>query len=585
MSAQGSQHEHRAPHSTRARPAPRGGGFIGEPNPLLVRELRQSLRLPRLPWTIAAVVVVVGLSMLAIGSQASQASRSSAELGSTLFQGFLAVMLVYVALIGPATAATAIASEREGKTLEPLLLTSLSARDIARGKFVAAYAALGLQVVAMLPLAAIPFLFGGVGAVELVVGVFYVAAFAAAAVGLGLAVASRAHTLRSALAVAVVLPACSLPLFFGTASLLGNDLAKRRWPFLSGGPFWWSAAYASVPFGLDYVLWLIVWPLVAIGLPIWFFYVVAAANLGGASEDHSTPVKRWYVAAALALSLAIDFTCLRVEASNAPTIAATGMVLTLFVAVAMAATIAGEPLLASRLVRARWERTRSSALSRGLGPGLVRGVGLGVVVTLAMAAACFAGGTVGAAQGPLRRLVGWTAGDVASSGSSLALTVLATYVVMYSIFLFGFAALLRTRKRPIEVQPARVWVVAVALLSALIPWLLSAIVAGLVDDRSKALLVAAPSPVFGLTAYVAQMSFAGDEAAQVFAAFAASLAWGSLGLVMIGVSWERARKANAKTLAAEGSEQEQLDEESDEDAAEEEAAEQEDAKPSPPPVK
>jgi ABC-type transport system involved in multi-copper enzyme maturation permease subunit len=574
---------HQAPHSTRARPAPRGGGFIGEPNPLLVRELRQSLRLPRLPWTIAAVVVVVGLSMLAIGSQATQGAHSSAELGSVLFQGFLAVMLVYVALIGPATAASAIASEREGKTLEPLLLTSLSAREIARGKFVAAYAALGIQVVAMLPLAAIPFLFGGVGAIELVVGVFYVAAFAAAAVGLGLAVASRAQSLRSALAVAVVLPACSLPLFFGTASLLGNDLAKRRWPFLSGGPFWWSAAYATVPFGFDYVLWLVIWPLVAIGLPIWFFYVVAAGNLGGPSEDHSTPVKRWYVFAAFALSFAIDFTCLRVEASTAPAVAAMGLVLTFVVALAMATMIAGEPILASRLVRARWERTKASALGRAVGPGLVRGVGLGLVVTLAMAAACFAGGTVGAAQGPLRKLVGWTAGDAASSGSSLALTVLATYVVMYSIFLFGLAAFLRTRKRPVAVQTARAWVIAVAILSSLIPWLLSAIANGLVEDRSKALLVAAPSPVFGLTAYVAQMSFQGDEATLVFAAFAASLAWGCLGLVLIGISWERARKTSALALKAESAEQEQLDEESDEDAAEEEEAGQEDAPPAPPP--
>ena len=57
-----------APQSTRARPAPRGGGFRDEPNPLLVRELRQALRLPRMPWQIAAVVALVGLGMLSIGS-------------------------------------------------------------------------------------------------------------------------------------------------------------------------------------------------------------------------------------------------------------------------------------------------------------------------------------------------------------------------------------------------------------------------------------------------------------------------------------------------------------------------------------
>lgn len=572
-----------APYSTRARPAPRGGGFGGEPNPLLVRELRQSLRLPRLPWTIAVVVVIVGLSMLAIGSQANRGARA-AELGSSLFQGFLSVMLIYVALIGPATAASAIASEREGKTLEPLLLTSLSARDIARGKFLAAYAALGIQVVALLPLAAIPFLFGGVGAVELVVGVAYVAAFSAAAVGLGLAVASRAQTLRSALAVAIVLPACSLPLFFGIASILGNDLAKRRWPFLSGGPFWWTSAYASVPFGLDYALWLIVWPLVAIGLPIWFFYVVAAGNLAGPSEDRSTSVKRWFVIAALALGFAIDFTCFRVEMGSAPAIAAVGLVLTLLIALTMATLTAGEPFAASRLVRARWARTSASLFTRALGPGLLRSVVLGVVVTLAMAAACFAGGALGASPAGLRKLIGWPSSDAASSGASLALTVLATYVVMFAIFLFGLAAALRTRKRPMPVQNARAWVVAVAALSTLIPWLLSAIAAGLFEDRSKALLVAAPSPAFGITAFVAQNNFSGDEASAVFAAFAAALSWGCLGLVLIGISWERARKAIALAARAEEGEQERLDEEADEEAAEDEAAEDEGA-PAPPPMK
>jgi ABC-type transport system involved in multi-copper enzyme maturation permease subunit len=576
-----------APYSTRARPAPRGGGFTGEPNPLLVRELRQSLRLPRLPWTIAAVVVVVGLSMLAIGSQTSRGSRG-AELGSGLFQGFLSVMLIYVALVGPATAASAIASEREGKTLEPLLLTSLSARDIARGKFLAAYAALGIQTVAMLPLAAIPFLFGGVGAIELVVGVAYVAAFSAAAVGLGLAVASRAQTLRSAMVVAIVLPAASLPLFFATASVLGSDLAKRRWPFLAGGPFWWTAAYSSVPFGFDYVLWLIVWPLVAIGLPIWFFYVVAAGNLAGPSEDHSTPVKRWFVVAAMGLSFAIDFTCFRVEMATAPAIAATGLVLTLLMALTMATLTAGEPLSASRLVRARWARTSSSIVTRAMGPGLLRSVALGIVVTIAMTIACSAGGALATSTGlggGVRKLIGWPSNDPASSGAALALTVLATYVVMFAIFLFGLAAALRTRKQPMPVQNARAWVVATAMLATLIPWLLSAIAAGLVDDRSKALLVAAASPAFGLTAYVAQSGYSGDESSTVFAAFAAALLWGCIGLVLIGLSWERARKAAALVAKAETGEQERLDEEAEEEAAEEEAAAEDDAPPAPPPIK
>jgi len=86
---------------------------MGEPNPLLVRELRQSLRVPRLPWTITAAVALIGLGMLSIGSLEA-AKGKPAQLGVSLFQGFVSILLLYVALVGPATAAGAIALEREG---------------------------------------------------------------------------------------------------------------------------------------------------------------------------------------------------------------------------------------------------------------------------------------------------------------------------------------------------------------------------------------------------------------------------------------------------------------------------------------
>src|SRR5207244_2039591 len=133
------------------------------------------------------------------------------------------------------------------------------------GKFLAAYGTLGLQVVALLPLAAIPLLFGGVTAAELLVSFVFVAAVAAVAIAFGLAVASRTQTLRSALAVSILLPAALAPLVLVIVSNVGENVAHRRWPFLTGGPIWWSTAYTTVPFGLDYVVWLLVWPLVALG--------------------------------------------------------------------------------------------------------------------------------------------------------------------------------------------------------------------------------------------------------------------------------------------------------------------------------
>ena len=84
---------------------------------------------------------------------------------------------------------------------------------------------MGVQVLAIFPLAAIPLLFGGVTPVELVVCFAYVAAVAAVAVAFGLSVASRTQTLRGALAVSILLPAGIAPFGLGIVTMLGSEVA------------------------------------------------------------------------------------------------------------------------------------------------------------------------------------------------------------------------------------------------------------------------------------------------------------------------------------------------------------------------
>src|ERR1039458_7599201 len=52
-----------------------------------------------------------------------------------------------VVVVGPAVAANGVASEREGRTWEAVQLTGLTAKDVARGKFVAAYTTIALYIV------------------------------------------------------------------------------------------------------------------------------------------------------------------------------------------------------------------------------------------------------------------------------------------------------------------------------------------------------------------------------------------------------------------------------------------------------
>ena len=82
------------------------------------------------------------------------------------------------AVVGPAVAANSIASEREGRTWEAVLLTGLSPTVIARGKFLAAFTAIAMYIVMLAPVGALPFLFGGVTATEVVLafaGLFLIA--------------------------------------------------------------------------------------------------------------------------------------------------------------------------------------------------------------------------------------------------------------------------------------------------------------------------------------------------------------------------------------------------------------------------
>ncbi len=549
-------------HSTRARPAPRGGGFRGEPNPLLLRELRQAMRLPRLPWQITAVVALVGLGMLSIGNSEGLGGRS-AQLGANLFQGFVAILLGYVALIGPATAAGAIATEREGRTLEPLLLTGLSPSDIARGKFLAAYGTVLLQVVALLPLAAIAFLFGGVTAFELLVAIGYVMIVAAVSVSFGLAIASRAQTLRSALAASILVPACGLPIMFAILVASGEAFARKSMLSFSG-PAWWATAYATTPFNADYVLWLVVWPTLMLGLPFWLFQTLTASNLASANDDHSTGVKRWYLATTLALGLVTVVTFLRVE----PSTAKAGSVLALMTAsallVVMAAVLAGEPLAASRLVRARWERNQVSWFGRAIGPGLLRGAALQVLGGMVLLGLIWLGAVTATGGNTwLRTVIGTPPSSGTSGFSSSGLATVVIYTIAFDLFLLGTLAMFRTARVPAQAGTARAAVFALAGVALVIPWLLSVIV----SNERRPMLFCALSPAFPF--FALKEADGADGEWWAMSSLGGALVWGVLGLAMLGASFERARRTIARDEKALVSTERKLAREDEEDDDEE----------------
>jgi ABC-type transport system involved in multi-copper enzyme maturation permease subunit len=110
----------------------------------------------------------------------------SAQIGQSLFSGLLFIETLMVAMLAPAFTSGAISLEREKQTLDLLVATPLSSLALVVGKLASALAYVFLLILASVPLAAIVFLFGGVGPEDLVRGYLLLASVAVGYGAIGL---------------------------------------------------------------------------------------------------------------------------------------------------------------------------------------------------------------------------------------------------------------------------------------------------------------------------------------------------------------------------------------------------------------
>ena len=110
-----------------------------------------------------------------------------------------AVELGLICLLAPALTADLISGERERQTLDLLLVTPLSRRQIVVGKLVAALGSLLLLIVLALPIQAIAVLIGGIGLEELLVGLLLLGLTATTYGCVGLFWSARLRTTRGAM--------------------------------------------------------------------------------------------------------------------------------------------------------------------------------------------------------------------------------------------------------------------------------------------------------------------------------------------------------------------------------------------------
>jgi ABC-type transport system involved in multi-copper enzyme maturation permease subunit len=240
--------EARPPSRLAAVLSPRG--LLGRlANPLAGKELLARMRGPR--TFVVATLLLLPLAAVAAGLYTMIASTTASDgltttpVGKLFFAAVTAVELGLICLLAPALTADLISGERERQTLDLLLVTPLSRRQIVIGKLVAALGSLLLLILLALPIQALAVLIGGVGWQELMAGMLLLLLTAVTYGCVGLYWSARLRTTRAALLLSYVTTLVgvgALPLAL-VLLVLGNGLFSVRlddslWPlvWLVNGP-------------------------------------------------------------------------------------------------------------------------------------------------------------------------------------------------------------------------------------------------------------------------------------------------------------------------------------------------------------
>jgi len=164
-------------------------------NPILSREISHRMRDNKtffVPIVYLAVLATVTLGVYVLSNWESYGITpiQGWRIGDAIFNAVSFVQLGLVLLLVPSVSASAITSERDRRTLTPLLVTPLSRTAVAVGKLVAPILYILLLVSTSLPFAALSFGFGGADLRDLGLSYGCVAAAALFVASLGLFVSS-----------------------------------------------------------------------------------------------------------------------------------------------------------------------------------------------------------------------------------------------------------------------------------------------------------------------------------------------------------------------------------------------------------
>lgn len=324
--------------------------IVRDPNPILLKELRATLRTPLFIRFLYLAIGLVAIVVLMGSAGVSEGNTAPAEVGRAIFHLFFSTLAVVLLFAAPSQAASAFTLEKETKTWESLLLSGMSPTRVVLGKFFAIYGSILLVVIAVAPVIGVAFLFGGVSPVAVLVGFYWLLGCVAIAVSFGIAVSVRLDSTRASVAATTVIFVPLAMMWSGMIVALG-EVARSEWGTPFDGPIWFGPAFAERTGELD--AWLLL-----LGLPTFFFAMVSWLNLSGAiagidapGVDRSSGLKRWSIFAAAGTgATVVGLTFLMTDADDAGAVLVIfGMMSLAFVFTLIALVFANEPPLPPRL--------------------------------------------------------------------------------------------------------------------------------------------------------------------------------------------------------------------------------------------
>jgi ABC-type transport system involved in multi-copper enzyme maturation permease subunit len=271
---------------------------LRDPSPILLKELRATFRTPGFIRFLYLTTALVGLAVVGGGATLASGNQAPAQAGRTVFQLFFSMLLAVICLVAPGFAATAITSEREAHTYESLLLSGMTGTRIVLGKLAAYVASIGLVVTAVAPIVGVAFLFGGSSPLAVLTGFFWILMVLVVTVAFGIAISAHVQTTRVAIVVSTFI-AIPVAMILVSALTAVGEGAQSAWGIEVDGPFWFAHAFAERFDRADTWAFLGFLPIYTFGMPTWFFVASAVAGVVPPSDDRSTALKIWAVAAAV----------------------------------------------------------------------------------------------------------------------------------------------------------------------------------------------------------------------------------------------------------------------------------------------